>query len=205
MAINEGRQVSLHEIGIPWFASPWHEGSVASLEEFSPPCYKVASACLTDKELLICLRDSKRPIILSEGMSMHSEIAHAVEILGSGNIVLLHTVSTYPTKHETELNIRMIDTLRGWVPSLPVGYSGHETDILPSNVPASRGAAMIEQHFTLDRNLWGSDQQASITYTEIREIVESVRRIPAILGNREKTISPRELEVQRKLRRKYLY
>jgi len=193
------------EVGIVWFASPWDEESVDFLEEFNPPCYKVASASITDKGLLTRLQGTGRPIILSTGMSMHSEIAHAVEVLGTSNIVLLHTVSTYPTKDESELNIRMIDTLQGWFSGVPVGYSGHEMDIFPSIVAAARGAVMIERHFTLDRSMWGSDQQASITFNEMREIVEGVARIPAILGTGEKVITTGELEVQRKLRRKYLY
>ena len=193
------------EVGIMWFASPWDEASVDFLEGFEPPCYKVASACITDKELLMCLRKTGRPVVLSTGMSLHSEIAHAVEILGRKNIILLHTISTYPTKDEAELNIRMIDTLRGWFGDVPVGYSGHETDILPSIVAAARGAVMIERHFTLDRSMWGSDQQASITFSEMREIIEGVARIPAIIGTGEKIVTPGELEAQRKLRRKYLY
>ena len=99
----------------------------------------------------------------------------------------------------------MIETLRGWFPTIPIGYSGHETDLLPSIVAAARGAVMIERHFTLNRSMWGSDQQASITFSEMRELVESVFRIRAILGTGEKVVSPAEVEIQRKLRRKYLY
>jgi len=193
------------ELGILWFASPWDEGSVDFLERFNPPCYKVASACITDRGLLQCLRETKRPIILSTGMSLHSEVAWAVEMVGRENLILLHTVSTYPTKDEGELNVRVMPTLRGWFPGVPVGYSGHETDLLPSIVAAATGAVMIERHFTLNRSMWGSDQQASITFAEMRELVESVSRIPAILGSGEKVVSPAELEVQRKLRRKYIY
>lgn len=192
-------------LGILWFASPWDEGSVDFLEAFNPPCHKVASACITDKGLLQRLKDTGRPIILSTGMSLHSEVAWAVETVGRENLILLHTVSTYPTKDEGELNVRVMETLRGWFPDVPVGYSGHETDLLPSIVAAAMGAVMIERHFTLSRSMWGSDQQASLTFSEMRELVESVSRIPAILGSGEKVVSPAELEVQRKLRRKYIY
>jgi len=193
------------ELGIMWFASPWDEGSVDFLEKFNPPCHKVASASITDQGLLERLRDTGRPIILSTGMSTHSEVARAVEIVGQGNLVLLHTVSTYPTKNEGELNIRMIETLRGWFPDVLVGYSGHEMDLLPSFVAVSLGAVMIERHFTLDRSMWGSDQQASISFSEMRELVEGVSRITAILGDGKKSVTPGEIEVQRKLRRKSYY
>lgn len=193
------------ELGIMWFASPWDEGSVDFLEQFNPPCHKVASASITDQVLLERLRDTGRPIILSTGMSTHSEVARAVEIVGQGSLVLLHTVSTYPTKNEGELNIRMIDTLRGWFPEVPVGYSGHEMDLLPSFVAVSLGAVMIERHFTLDRSMWGSDQQASISFPEMRELVEGIARISSILGDGRKTVTPGEMEVMRKLRRRYYY
>ena len=193
------------ERGILWFASPLDEGSVDFLEEFNPPCHKVASASITDKELLARLKKTGRPIILSTGMSLHSEVARAVEIVGAENLILLHTVSTYPTKDEGDLNIRMIETLKGWFPGIPVGYSGHETDLLPSIVAVARGAVLVERHFTLGQNMWGSDQQASISFHAMRELAESVARIPAILGTGEKVVTPGELEILRKLRKKFYY
>ncbi len=192
-------------IGILWFASPWDEESVDFLERFNPPCYKVASACITDQGLLSRLKDTKKPIILSTGMSTQAEVARAVELVGSKELILLHTVSTYPTKDERELNLKVLDTLRGWYPGVPVGYSGHETDILPSLVAVALGAVMIERHFTLDRSMWGSDQQSSLMFDEMRELVEKAARIPAMLGSGLKVVTSGELEVLRKLRRKYLY
>ena len=113
------------ERGIDWFASPWDVPSVDFLEQFDLPAHKVASACLTDDELLRALRATGRTIILSTGMSTPRQIRHAVEVLGSDNILLCHATSTYPAKHD-ELNLRMIHTLRHEYPNVPIGYSGHE-------------------------------------------------------------------------------
>src|SRR5688572_14078181 len=104
---------------ILWFASPWDEGSVDFLEEFDPPCHKIASASLTDDGLLRHIRKTGRPVILSTGMSTMGEIERAVEILGTDGLVLMHTVSTYPAKTE-DLNLRVIQTLARRFPDVPI-------------------------------------------------------------------------------------
>src|SRR5690606_39708998 len=103
--------------GIAWFASPWDIESVAFLEKFDVPAHKVASASLTDDELLRTLRSTGRTIILSTGMSTPKQIRHAVEVLGSDNIVLCPATSTYPAKAE-ELNLRVINTLQQEYPNV---------------------------------------------------------------------------------------
>jgi len=109
--------------GILWFSSCWDEGSVDFMERFNPPCYKIASASLTDRNLLHRHRETGRPIILSTGMSTMDEIRDAVAILGESNLILLHCTSTYPSKPE-ELNLRMIPSLKDEF-TCPIGYSGH--------------------------------------------------------------------------------
>jgi YrbI family 3-deoxy-D-manno-octulosonate 8-phosphate phosphatase len=108
--------------GIAWFASPWDVESVDFLEAFDVPAHKVASACLTDDELLRRLRATGRTIILSTGMSTMRQIRHAVEVLGSDNIILCHATSTYPAP-AAELNLKMIHTLQAEFPNVPIGYS----------------------------------------------------------------------------------
>src|SRR5690606_36800182 len=81
---------------ILWFVSAWDESSVDFIEQFNPPCYKIASASLTDDGLMKHHHDTGRPIILSTGMSPIPQIDHAVEILGTKNLIILHATSTYP-------------------------------------------------------------------------------------------------------------
>ena len=147
--------------GIDWFASPWDVESVAFLEKFGVPAYKVASASLTDDELLRAMRATGRTVILSTGMSTPKQIRHAVEVLGSANIVLCHATSTYPAK-AGELNLRMIHTLQNEFPNVPIGYSGHETGLQTTLAAVALGACFVERHITLDRAMWGSDQAASV-------------------------------------------
>ncbi len=182
-----------------WFASCWDEASVDFIERFNPPCYKVASASLTDDNLLLHHRRYGRPIVLSTGMSSPDQIDHAVEILGRDELVLLHCTSTYPSKVE-ELNLRAIKTLQQRY-DVPVGYSGHEVGLATSVAACAMGACMIERHITLDRAMWGADQAASIEPQGFARLVRDVRAVEAAAGDGIKRRWPSEEPIMRKLRR----
>ncbi len=186
--------------GIDWFASPWDVESVDFLQQFDVPAYKVASACLTDDELLRRLRGTGKTVILSTGMSTMQQIRHAVEVLGSANIVLCHATSTYPAK-TGELNLRMINTLQGEFPNVPIGYSGHETGLQTTLAAVAIGATFIERHITLDRALWGSDQSASIEPGGLQRLVRDIRVISDAMGDGVKQVYDGERAAMRKLRR----
>lgn len=115
--------------------------SVDFLDGFDVPAHKIASACLTDDELLRAIRRT-HPAILSNGMSTPAQIRHAVEVLGSGNVVLCHATSTYPAAND-ELNLRMINTLMAEYPNVPVGYSGHERGLQTTVAAAALGACFL--------------------------------------------------------------
>jgi N-acetylneuraminate synthase len=186
--------------GIAWFASPWDIESVNFLEEFDVPAHKVASACLTDDELLRRLRATGRNVILSTGMSTMRQIRHAVEVLGSDNIILCHATSTYPAR-AGELNLKMIYTLQGEFPNVPIGYSGHETGLQTTLAAAAMGATFVERHITLDRSMWGSDQAASVEPQGLARLVRDVRVISEAMGDGVKQIYDGERTAMRKLRR----
>ncbi|GEB52414.1 N-acetylneuraminate synthase [Streptomyces cacaoi] len=186
--------------GIDWFASPWDVESIAFLEKFDVPAHKVASASLTDDELLRALRATGRTVILSTGMSTPKQIRHAVEVLGSENIVLCHATSTYPAKAE-ELNLRVINTLREEFPNVPIGYSGHETGLQTTLAAVALGAVFVERHITLDRAMWGSDQAASVEPQGLQRLVRDIRTIEESLGDGVKQVYDSELAPMRKLRR----
>lgn len=186
--------------GIAWFASPWDVESVDFLEQFEVPAHKVASASLTDDELLRRLRATGRTVILSTGMSTPRQIRHAVEVLGSDNIVLCHATSTYPAK-PSELNLRMIHTLQADFPNVPIGYSGHEVGLQTTLAAVALGATFVERHITLDRAMWGSDQAASVEPPGLQRLVRDIRTITESLGDGVKRIYDGELAAMKKLRR----
>ena len=186
-------------VKMPWFASPWDEGSVDFIEQFATPVYKIASASLTDDHLLRHIRKTGKPIILSTGMSTYDEIDHAVEVLGKTDLILMHTTSTYPANYD-ELNLRAIPIM-GARYDVPVGYSGHETGIPTSVCAAALGACCIERHITMDRAMWGSDQAASLEPNGITRLVRDVRLWEQSKGDGIKRVYEREVPIIKKLRR----
>lgn len=187
------------ELGIIWFASVWDEPSVDFMEVYDPICYKIPSAALTDHDLLSYCRKTKRPIILSTGMSTIEQIRLAVEVLGIDNLVIAHSTSAYPCD-PWELNLCMIDTLRREF-HCPIGYSGHEVGLVTTVVAVSLGACLVERHITPDRAMWGSDQAASVEPGGFRRLIKYIRVTEMALGDGVKRVYDSELPILRKLRR----
>lgn len=184
--------------GIIWFASCWDEASVDFIDQFNPTCYKIASASLTDDNLLLHTKSKGKPLLISTGMSTQEEIDHALEITGS-DVVLYHCTSTYPTE-TNEINLSVIKKYKELY-NFPIGYSGHERGIHPSVIAAAFGAASVERHITLDRTLWGSDQAASLEPEGLRKLVRDIREVPIIIGDGVKKVYESEKPIINKLRR----
>lgn len=187
------------ERDLTWFVSVWDEPSVDFMKAFSPVCYKLPSAALTDHALLQRVRAEGVPVILSTGMSTMEQIDAAVEVLGTDDLLLNHATSTYPCEPE-ELNLRAIHTLRERFPC-PIGYSGHEVGLVPSAVAVALGACALERHITLDRAMWGSDQAASVEPHGFQTLVKYVRVTEQSLGDGQKRVYGSEQDSLRKLRR----
>jgi N-acetylneuraminate synthase len=199
--VEEFREIDRYcrDRGIVWFSSCWDEPSVDFMEQFDPPCYKIPSASLTDGALLQHLRKTGRPLILSTGMSTMAQIQAAVDLLGTDDLIIMHSTSAYPCPPE-ELNLRMIGTLCQ-VFDCPIGYSGHEVG-LPTTVAAvALGACMVERHITLDRAMWGSDQAASVEPGGMERLVHYIRVTEEALGDGVKKVYDSEIPIMKKLRR----
>ena len=188
------------EVGINWFASAWDIPSQVFLREFNLPFNKIASALATHPEFLKEVASEKKLTFLSTGMMTMDQVASAVDIFKSAEcpFILMHTTSVYPSTEDL-LNMRAINTLRDTF-QVPVGYSGHESTVMPSLVAAVFGAIAIERHITLDRAMYGSDQAASLSEKGLVTLVDEIRRLPAVLGDGIKKIEKGELEVAAKLR-----
>jgi sialic acid synthase SpsE len=185
---------------IPWFASPWDVDSVGFLTQFDPPFIKVASALITDFDLLAAIRDTGVPVIISTGMSTAEEIDKAVNFFGDQLEYILACTSTYPTRTE-EMNLRYIETLKKQYPNKRIGFSNHSPGIIFCLAAAALGAEMIEFHLTLDRSMYGSDQAASIEPTGARRLVRDVRAIEQGMGDGACRVWPSEEVIKGKLRK----
>jgi N-acetylneuraminate synthase len=181
---------------LDWFTSCWDEESIEFMDAFDTPCFKIASATLTDDALLRAIRDRGKPVLLCTGMSTIEQVDHAVEMLGRKNLVLMHSVSTYPAYYE-ELNLNVIPYLQERY-RVPVGYSGHETGLAST---VALGACSIERHITLDRAMWGSDQAASLEPSGLTKLLRDIRLVETAMGDGVKRVLDREKSIADRLRR----
>jgi len=188
------------EKGIHWFSSCWDKDSVEFIESFDPVAYKVASASLTDDELIQEMDAKGRPMVASTGMSTMEEIEHAISLLDTDRLLVAHCTSTYPCDPE-ELNLRMIETLKKTL-DVPIGYSGHEVGLQTTCAAVVLGACFVERHITLDRAMWGSDQASSVEPEGLRRLVRDIRVIEQAMGDGEKKVYESEVPMREKLRRR---
>ncbi|HTR77350.1 MAG TPA: N-acetylneuraminate synthase family protein [Gemmatimonadaceae bacterium] len=186
--------------GIAWAASCWDEPSVDVIAAFAPPFFKAASACLTDHALLRRMKATGAPLIVSTGMSTLDEIDQAVAAVGTDDLLIAHSTSTYPCP-PVDLNLRMIRTLTDRYPDVPIGYSGHETGLATTLAAVAQGACFVERHLTLDRALWGSDQAASVEIGGMERLVRDLRDVEVALGDGVKRVYDSELASRQRLRR----
>lgn len=186
---------------ISWSCSPWDLLSLEFLARYDLPWIKIASASLTNLELIKEAARTYKPVMLSTGMSTEEEIDAAVNVLekyGQGDYALLHTNSAYPAKDE-ELNLLRISTLKERYNCI-VGYSGHEYDINPTVIAAALGAKILERHITVDHNMWGTDQKSSLEVRGMDFLARRVRSIDVYLGNNRIEVTESEFPVRDKLR-----
>lgn len=172
-----------HKNIIP-LCTPWDLHSLRELESYGMPAYKVASADLTNHELLEAMARTAKPLICSTGMSTEAEIKESISLLkrfGAG-FVLLHCNSTYPAPFK-DVNLRYMSRLKEISRGGYIGYSGHERGIAVAIAAVSLGAKVIEKHFTLDRSMEGNDHRVSLLPGEFAQMVQSIREIEAALGN----------------------
>ncbi len=186
---------------LDWTASPWDIPSLEFLLQYDVPFIKIPSAMNTNEEMIRKACESGRPVIISEGMSELDEMDKTVSWLedySEGDYIICHTNSSYPSPNN-ELNLRLIETMKKRYNCL-VGYSGHETNLEPSVIAAVLGACVIERHVTLDHNMWGSDQKASLELQAMTLLKKRIRDSLESLGNGEKVLFASELKKRHELR-----
>lgn len=188
------------EIGIVFFCTPFDKISVDVLQEIGNPFYKIASFHVTDLELIEYVCQTKKPILMSTGMSTIEEIDKAVDLIRkyTAAFALLHCVSSYPCE-EKDVNLRVINTLRERY-DCPVGYSGHEKGTALCSAAVMHDACVIERHFTLDRTMKGSDHASSVEPSGMDLIVRRCQRFFEALGSPEKRVLECELAAREKFR-----
>jgi len=188
--------------GIIFLSTPFDPGSADLLEDLGLPAYKIPSGEVTNLPFIRHIGSKGKPVILSTGMSDLQEVSQAVEVLeetGNADIVLLHCVSSYPTRPE-DMNLRAMETLRQTF-RYPAGLSDHTSCIEIPIAAVAMGASVLEKHFTLDKSLPGPDHQASLDSEELALMVASVRKVESAMGTGRKEPSSDESDTMRAVRR----
>ena len=191
------------DVGILFGCTATTEKGVEFLvDELDVAYLKVASQDVNNPHLLRKMADTGKPVVLSTGMATLGEIEEAVKIFEDAenqNLIILHCVSLYPPKEE-EVNLLNIDMLMELF-DYPIGYSDHSLGITIPLASIARGAALIEKHFTVDKNMEGWDHRVSADPEDMKQLVREGRRIVKAIGHFTRTLSDRELEKRTIMRR----
>lgn len=188
---------------ILWTASPWDIKSLEFIMQFDVPYIKIASASVTDIDLLKACSKTGKPLFISTGMCDLNTIEKVVNIIHAHNgdlQCIYHCISTYPPKPE-EINLLGIEQLQLTFPDIAIGYSGHEMGILSSLMSVVLGVKSIERHITLSKVMYGSDQEASLDPNEMCDLSNGIKHITTLMGDGEIKVYDSEKPIIEKLRR----
>tara|TARA_B100000287_G_scaffold336839_1_gene322583 strand:+ start:1732 stop:3642 length:1911 start_codon:yes stop_codon:yes gene_type:complete len=168
---------------IMFLCTAWDKKSADQLSQLNIPAYKVASADLTNHDLIEHLCKKSKPLIISTGMSTQEDIDDTVKLINKFRKVdycLLHCNSTYPAPFK-DINLSYIKKLLKY--GKLVGYSGHERGIGVTLASIGFGARIIERHITLDKNMEGPDHAASLDIQEFKSLIIGIRQVEKSIGS----------------------
>jgi N,N'-diacetyllegionaminate synthase len=169
--------------GLIFMSSPFSEEAVEMLEAVGIDAWKIASGEVSNIRLLNKIAKSKKPVILSSGMSNLKEIDNAYQLLQEQEVPLsiLQCTPRYPTPaHEVGLNVisEFIDRY-----SCPIGLSDHSGTIFPGLAAVALGAKVLEVHVTFNKKMFGPDTAASLDLDDLKLLVDGVSFIHKAQSN----------------------
>lgn len=188
------------KLDITFFATAFDHRSVLFLEQLEMPCYKTASADLTNIPHLRYIASRGKPMIISTGGATMDDIVRAFKAVTeyTDNFAILHCIASYPNRPE-EVNLNIIKRLRYEFPDTLIGFSCHYNGIVMAEAAYMMGARVIEKHFTLDHTMKGTDHALSLQPDGMRRLVRDLKRLHSALGDGKKRILEREKEPTRKM------
>jgi N-acetylneuraminate synthase len=193
---------SCDQQGILFLASPFDDESLRLLIKLGAPAVKLGSGEVTSQPFLEKVGQTRRPVLLSTGMSSLAEVRQAVRVLktsGCPAVIVLHCVTNYPAV-PADVNLRAMQTLRRACRAL-AGFSDHTIGPIAAQTAAALGACVIEKHFTLDKNAAGPDHRASSDPAELTALVQGVRTVECLLGDGKKMPTASESAVRSLVRK----
>lgn len=204
--LSEAHLISLRTVAqarrVDCFATAFDETSADLLMRVGVPAIKLASGSLTDVTLQRHVASLGVPVILSTGGGYLNDIDHAVNTIAPhAPLAVLHCTAAYPVLNYVEHNLTCITTLRERYPELVIGWSGHDSGISLAVVAYTLGARIIEQHFTANRALKGTDQAFSLEPAGLKKLRRDLDRAHLALGDGVKRVWPSEYAPIGKMRR----
>jgi len=177
------------KIDLEFLCTPFDFVSLIFLEELNIKAYKIASADLVNLPLQTAIAKTKKPIFLSTGGGNFVDIDRAVKNISKINkkLSILHCTAAYPVELK-DMHLNVIKVLKKKYPNNPIGLSDHENGIDAAPLGYMLGARIFEKHFTLDRSWKGTDHAFSLEPEGLRKLIRNLRRIPLILGSKNKKI-----------------
>ena len=185
------------KINIKWFASAWDINSQKFLKKYKSKVNKIASAMITNKKFVEFVAKERKKTFISTGMASLKNVIDAVKIFKKYKcpFVLMHCVSTYPCP-EDELNLNLIKSYQNKF-KCETGYSGHESSVSPTILAWFLGATVIERHITLDHNMWGTDQAASLSEEGLKYLTSTLFKLPSCLGDGKKIFTTKKKKLSK--------
>jgi len=181
------------EQGLDFLCTPYDQEAVDLLVDVGMPAFKIGSGDITWTSLLQYIAEQGLPVILATGASTLAEIERAVDVIestGNDDLILLQCVTNYPSEFESA-NIRTMSALAEMF-DMPVGYSDHTPGSAVPLGAVSRGACVIEKHFTDDKSREGPDHSFAMGPEEFSRMVTDVRNLNEALGSSRKSIYDEE-------------
>ncbi len=180
-------------LGIDYFSTPFDIPSAETLNDAGVPCFKIASADITNTPLLRRVASFGKPVIVSTGGADQRDVDRAASVVTTINpqLCLMQCTASYPAQ-PAELNLRVIQTYRDRYPDVVIGYSGHDDGATAAIVAYEMGARIIEKHFTLSRAGKGTDHAFSLEPASFASMVSGLRRSRVLLGSGVKRVLPSE-------------
>ena len=172
------------------------------------PVIKISSSDLTFIPMIIEIAKTNKPIILSTGFHTKSQIESAVQLIAkyrnvnANNVAILHCVGNYPTLPKNA-NLNTIEYYKSNFQNITIGYSDHTIGTFASEIAVSKGAQIVEKHFTLDKNFSNfHDHKISANPSEMKDLVDKIRLVERYLGSHDKVVNEKERELKKLIDRK---
>lgn len=192
---------------IEFISTPFDFESVDLLEELGVNIYKVGSGDCNNFLLLNKIIQTRKPVIISLGMSDEEEIIKIKNFMDNNNYqnkyIFFHCVSAYPAPHN-QMNMSCVKTLAEKL-NIPFGFSDHTTSDIAGIMSVAYGSCCIEKHITLDNNMYGPDHKASLNPKAFKLFVESIRIAEQMVGDGIKRCTQEEVNTKLVARKNLIY